>query len=100
MSVSRGYLLFLAMTKAGVAFGNALSRVSNRAQWTLNCELVKQVEQKAIQMSHAFASKLGYTPGITIFDDFQSTEAALSSGGAGQSLTGTGLQVVEGPPGH
>ena len=69
------------MTKAGGGFGNALSRFSNRAEWTLNSELVKQVEQEAIQMSHAFAAKLGNTPGITIFDDFQSADAALSSVG-------------------
>ena len=75
------YDIDLAMTKAGAALGNALSRVSSRAQWILNSGLVKQVEQEAIQMSHAFAAKLGNTPGITIFDDFQSADAALSSVG-------------------
>ena len=52
----------LAMTEVGGTFGNVSSRVSNRAQWTLNPELAQQVEQEAIEMSHAFAAKLGNTP--------------------------------------
>jgi hypothetical protein len=58
-------------------FGYELCRASNNARWKLNPTLAKEVEEKAIELSRAFAAKLADKPGVTLFPDFRAVEAAL-----------------------
>jgi hypothetical protein len=59
------------------AFGYELYRASNKARWKLNPTLAKQVEQKAIEMSRAFAARVAGKPGIAILDNFAAADAML-----------------------
>ena len=68
----------VVMNNAGDwAVGNQFSRATNRARWKLNPELMKAVEQEAIEMSTGFAANVAHLPGITIFDNFEAAQAAL-----------------------
>jgi hypothetical protein len=68
----------LIMTNASDRhFGYDLYRASNKALWRLDAELVKEVEQKAIEMASAFAAEVSDKPGITIFENLGAAEATL-----------------------
>ena len=58
-------------------FGYEFCSASNNAGWKLNPTLAKEVEERAIELSRAFADKLADKPGLTLFPDFRAVEAAL-----------------------
>lgn len=53
------------------------NRVSNQARWKRNAELVAEVETKTAKVSDIFATKVAEKANLTIFNDFQTVEAAL-----------------------
>lgn len=59
--------------------GRELHRASNKARWMANPGLVKEVEKKAIELSHTLANKLA-GPGVRIFNHLEALEAALFAG--------------------
>jgi len=68
---------FIMSNASDSAFDYELYRASNKARWKLNPELVREVEQEAIELSRAFAVKVSGKPGITLFDHLEAVEAAL-----------------------
>jgi hypothetical protein len=52
-------------------FGYGFECVSQKAQWTLNVVVAKQVMGAASNMEVEFAARLGNVPGIAIFESFQ-----------------------------
>ena len=58
-------------------FGYDLYRASTKALWRLDAELVKEVDQKAIEMASALAARVAGKSEITILDDFEAAEATL-----------------------
>jgi len=67
----------------GRAFGYEFNRISAKARWKQNPELVKEVEQEATEMSDVFAAKLAGKPGTAIFSEFQAVEAAQGESKSG-----------------
>jgi hypothetical protein len=61
----------------GRAFGYEFCRASNKARWRANPELVKEVEEKAIEIASAIAAEVSGKPGMTIVKNLGAAEAML-----------------------